>query len=600
MTPSAHSERPSGETTGVFAGPGEMRARCRDFDWGATALGPVVVWPQSLRTTAATVLALGFPATVLWGPELVQLYNDAYIPFLGVKHPAALGVAAHRSWVEAWPVVEPLLARVLAGESVTLVDQHHPLLRRGPDAPPDDVYITLSYVPVRDEAGAVGGVLVTGMDTSAQVRARRLEAEWARFGETLRAERTRVLEEVFRTAPSFLHVLRGPEFVFEFINDAYYQLVGYRDLLGRPAFEALPEAAADGFQERIARVMEMREPFVGRELRVTVVRTPGAPPEERLVDLVYLPLVDPDGSCTRVLGHGTDVTDQVTARLLAERRVADRTAELAAANAALKAEAGERTRGEGERMRLRRRLADAEEAERRRIARELHDQLGQHLTAFTWGLDEARRLTLADVEAQTRLAERLAQLRELADTMARDARYLALELRPAELDDVGLESALTTYVEQWSARYGVSADVAITGITDRPVPAEVGTALYRITQEALTNVAKHAHARQVSVIVEKPDGHVRLIVEDDGQGFDVEGTLRRTRDARRLGLAGMRERAALVGGTLTVESTPGTGTTVYVRVALDGAPGASDDAPGASDDAPEAGDALPTADGRVG
>ena len=134
----------------------------------------------------------------------------------------------------------------------------------------------------------------------------------------IRAQRSALLEEVFRSAPSFLHVLRGPNFVFELANEAYYRLVGRRDLIGRPAFEAMPEAAQGGFQERIARVMETREPFYGRELPIMLARAPGRVPERRFVDLVYLPLIDPDGTCSRVLGHGTDVTEHVEARAAAE------------------------------------------------------------------------------------------------------------------------------------------------------------------------------------------------------------------------------------------------------------------------------------------
>ena len=134
------------------------------------------------------------------------------------------------------------------------------------------------------------------------------------------AERIALLEEVFRRSPSFLHVLRGPEFIFDLANDAYCRLVGRGagDLLGRPAFAVMPEAAAGGYPERIARVMATGEPFVGRELPVMLARSPGAPPEERLIDLAYLPLVGPDGTCARVLGHGTDVTEHVRARRAAE------------------------------------------------------------------------------------------------------------------------------------------------------------------------------------------------------------------------------------------------------------------------------------------
>jgi len=166
---------------------------------------------------------------------------------------------------------------------------------------------------------------VTAERAAARERERLLaETEAARTA--LEAERGR-LAEVFRQAPAFMHVLAGPDFVFEFANEAYYRLVGQRDLIGRPAFEALPEAADGGFQERIAGVMATGEPFVGRELPVTLARTPGAPPEERLIDLVYVALPEPDGTCTRVLGHGVDVTDAVRARRDVERLLA---AELAA------------------------------------------------------------------------------------------------------------------------------------------------------------------------------------------------------------------------------------------------------------------------------
>ena len=108
--------------------------------------------------------------------------------------------------------------------------------------------------------------------------------------------------------------------------------------------------------------------------------------------------------------------------------------------------------------------------------------------------------------------------------------------------------------------------MTIFGVVEDAVPSDVGSALYRITQEALTNVARHAGATQVSVILEKPDGEVQLLVEDDGCGFDLNAVAARIRSERRLGLAGMRERAALVGGTVAIESSPGVGTTLLVRV----------------------------------
>ncbi|HYW05739.1 MAG TPA: ATP-binding protein [Longimicrobium sp.] len=160
----------------LFAGAGEMRAKCRAHGWGETPLGPVQSWSPSLRTAAGTTVAASFASIVLWGPELIQIYNDAYIPFLGAKHPGALGIATRQCWPEVWHINEPVYGRVMRGETILLEDQLFPLRRRGPGFPADDVYITLSYSPVPDESGAVSGVLVTLFDTTAQVTGRRLQA----------------------------------------------------------------------------------------------------------------------------------------------------------------------------------------------------------------------------------------------------------------------------------------------------------------------------------------------------------------------------------------------------------------------------------------
>ncbi len=239
-----------------------------------------------------------------------------------------------------------------------------------------------------------------------------------------------------------------------------------------------------------------------------------------------------------------------------------RAAELARLNESLSANIAERSHAEDERKALQRYLAAAEEAERGRISRELHDQLGQHLTAIALGLHEVAGLVRPGSVAR----ERLSALQELTSLLTRDARYLAIELRPPELDDVGLESAMASYVEQWSLRYGIVAELQSTGVVRFQYGGDVATAIYRVLQEALTNVAKHARATQVSVILEHTDGELRLIVEDDGDGFDVDTTLRRATADRRLGLLGMRERASLLGGTLTAESSPGKGTSLFVRV----------------------------------
>jgi PAS domain S-box-containing protein len=296
-------------------GGGALGDLLRRWDWAATALGPVGHWPARLRAAVDLALGCAFPMVVLWGPDLAQVYNDGYRAVMGDKHPAGLGQATRECWPEVWHLNAPIYARVRDGETVTLEDSLYPITRHGH---PEDAYFTLCYSPLRDEAGDVAGVLVTVFETTAAVRGRAVEAERARLAAALQATQTRLLEEVFRRSPAFLHVLRGPDLVFELANDAYYQLVGHRELLGRPAFEALPEAGGEGFQERLAHVLATGEPFVGHELPVTLARTPGAPPEERLIDLVYLPLPDADGAGARILGYGIDVTDQVGTRRRAE------------------------------------------------------------------------------------------------------------------------------------------------------------------------------------------------------------------------------------------------------------------------------------------
>ena len=150
----------------------------------------------------------------------------------------------------------------------------------------------------------------------------------------------------------------------------------------------------------------------------------------------------------------------------------------------------------------------------------------------------------------------------------RDIHRLAWELRPAALDDFGLEMALRRYADEWAALSGVPVDFHSRGVTARRLAPELETTLYRITREALTNVFRHAKASRVSVLLERRADHVSLIVEDDGRGFDAAAMLRGAATQGKLGLLGMQERATLAGGSVEIESNPGAGTTVFVRLPL--------------------------------
>lgn len=238
-----------------------------------------------------------------------------------------------------------------------------------------------------------------------------------------------------------------------------------------------------------------------------------------------------------------------------EQRVEARTAELVRADRA--------------RRQVLRQLVTAEEDERRRISRELHDSLGQLVTGLLLGLRTLPR------DGQT---ARIEDLERLADRIAREMQHLAVRLRPPALDNLGLRLALQAQVEEWSQRYGIEGDFHAGGMDGERFPAELETTLYRVVQEGLNNVVKHAGATRVSLVLERRTGMVGVILEDDGRGFDAEATLASPEKARRLGLRGMRERVALLGGELEIESAEGAGTTLYVRIPLPAAADGEGDA----------------------
>ncbi len=206
---------------------------------------------------------------------------------------------------------------------------------------------------------------------------------------------------------------------------------------------------------------------------------------------------------------------------------------------------------EQQRSRLLQAVLNAQEEERGRISRDLHDQIGQSLTALLLGLD--RNLDEPDTSD-------LAKLKEIASIALADVRRIALDLRPSVLDELGLEAALRRFARDTHERYQIEVRVLVT------LPKRLGhqeeTVLYRVAQEALTNVVRHARARSASVVVTASHGGVQLVVEDDGVGFDPDGLAA----AEQIGLMGMRERLELLGGSLRLESAAGEGSSVYARL----------------------------------
>lgn len=296
----------------VFAGPGEMMARCRAFDWASTPLGPVERWSQSLRTIATAVLASRNPMLVFWGPSLIQIYNDAFRPSLGPatglapRHPRALGMSAPDFWTDVWDAIGAQVERVMEqGESFWFEDLYLPI-ERGAGVR-EDAWWTYSYSPVRDDDGSINGTLVVCLETTSAVRARsRVEFERKR------------LADLFRHAPAFMCVLRGPEHVVELVNENYQQLMGFRDVIGKPVRQAVPEIVGQGFDDLLDRVLATGEPYLGTAVTVKLQVEKDAPLEERQLNMIYQAITEADGSRSGIFVHGVDVTAVTEARAAAE------------------------------------------------------------------------------------------------------------------------------------------------------------------------------------------------------------------------------------------------------------------------------------------
>jgi PAS domain S-box-containing protein len=286
---------------------------------------------------------------------------------------------------------------------------------------------------------------------------------------------------------------------------------------------------------------------------------------------VLAPLRDEGGAVVGYAKIARDLTAQKRAEEALRRahdeleaRVKERTSELQEVNESLLTEVRERMAAEERARGLVRQIVTAQEEERKRVARDLHDQLGQQLTALQLKL-ETHRARLADDED---LRAQVEEIQTVARQLDNEVDFLAWELRPASLDDLGLPVALGNFIEEWSRHFGIPAEFHTTGFVSEAdrLPPEIETNLYRIAQEALNNVYKHAGAGSVDVIFERRADQVVLIVEDDGKGFNLR-TAVGPKD-RGIGLINMRERASFVGGTMEIESKVGVGTTLFVRVPI--------------------------------
>ncbi len=356
----------------------------------------------------------------------------------------------------------------------------------------------------------------------------------------------RQTEEALRASEARVQAIANmvPDLLWS--NDAAGAADWFNDRWRAYTGQTLDDARGDGWAEAIhpedreRSVANFRGAIESGDMLRQEHRIRGRDGDYRWFLVQAVPLRDENGEVARWVGACTDIHEQRMARDVLEDRVRERTRELEDVSR--------------ERQQLLDRLVRATEVERQRIARELHDELGQHITALRVGLQ---------TEAQT---ETLSRMKAIVDRLDETIDRLMLELRPPALDQLGLHDAITSLAEEFSQASALRVDLHLPAIQGLRVADAIATTLYRILQEALTNVWKHARASTVSVIVDRQGESLRMIIEDDGHGFDVKSTLQGASASGRFGLVGMRERLALVGGSLLIESEPGRNTTLFARV----------------------------------
>ena len=294
--------------------------------------------------------------------------------------------------------------------------------------------------------------------------------------------------------------------------------------------------------------------------------------DDRSFMMRLLPYRTLDGRVDGVVITMVDVTERTHAREALRRigeelevRVAERTQELATAVESLRLQIAETKRSEAGRMDLLAQLVSAQEDERRRLALDLHDQLGQQLTSLRLKLESLKSREHDGKTATGAVDELQGIVKKLDD----DVDFLAWQLRPVALDDLGLAAALSNYIKEWSEHFDIKAEFRAGDIKNVRLDPKIETNLYRIAQEALNNCAKHSKCSRAEVLLERRDHYAVLIVEDNGIGFEPRPRSDRVDDVG-FGLIGMRERAALLGGTVEIESNRNKGTTIFVRVPLTG------------------------------
>jgi PAS domain S-box-containing protein len=276
---------------------GEMAQRVRTHDWSATPLGPSGQWPANLRTTVQLVLAHPFATIVLWGPDLIQIYNDRYRQLMGAKHPAGLGQPTRECWPEIWHINAPIYDRVWKGESVSFEEAHYPIRRFGVI---EDAWFTLSYSPVRDDAGAVAGVFLTIIEATRRV----LAEKSLRESEAQVRHTAELLEQLIESAPDPIWT-KDDAGRWVVVNSAAAAIIGRprAALVGLREHDVLPAAFADRVEAQDRCILQE-----GQILRAEETLLDGSSGVKRVFLSIKVPLHASDGRIVGLLCIARDIT----------------------------------------------------------------------------------------------------------------------------------------------------------------------------------------------------------------------------------------------------------------------------------------------------
>lgn len=577
-----------------------MAARMRELDWSSTSLGAPDRWPESLKVACRICLTSRFPILLWWGPQLLMLYNDAYLPLLGHKHPA-LAEPGARVWADVWPIVGPMLDSVLAGEATWSDDQLLPMYRRGYW---EEAYFTFSYSPIHDEHGGVGGVFTAVTETTSRVLGERRLRTLRELGD-ISAFVAPTVEQVLETALDVLARNRADvPYALAYLLDGSGRggrsasLAGSYGVVPGSALapEAVPDPDADGPIRRVART--------GAAELVT-----GLPVGDGLLDHAG-PVGDATADSAMLLPvtvAGQDGPAAVLVAAVSPYRELDEeyrsffellSGQLTSAVTDALAYTEQRRRAEA--------LAELDRAKSEFFVNVSHE-FRTPLTLIAGPAEEAlsdtgEPLAAVQRERMQQIRRNAGRLRHLVDDMLDFARIEAGRLHPEPVDTdlAALTRDLAELFEPAVRQADLQLRVQCPPLP-RPVAVDVGM-WEKVVLNLLSNAVKYTHDGSVRIELRDAGEHVELAVTDTGVGIPadelpllfqrfhrVRGSSGRSHEGAGIGLALVHELVRLHGGTVSATSTEGVGSTV--TVCLPATAAGTDTAAGTS--APTAGPARP-------